>query len=78
MAAAVASNPTIYYAKYDGDDPIGEGWTKNFNSLKYLDSYLHSNRKKLIQDNDYVMIVNNTQKQILIFQDYQIVAKKVQ
>ena len=61
FAAAAASNPTIYYAKYDGDDPIGGGWTEIVISLRVLDA------KKLIQNNDYVMIVNNTQKQILIF-----------
>jgi cyclohexanone monooxygenase len=33
MAAAVASNPTIYYAKYDGDDPIGDGWTEIVGNL---------------------------------------------
>ena len=72
MAAAVASNPTIYYAKYDGDDPIGAGWTEIFNSLKVLDMKLKQNDQKLIQNNDYVMIVNNSQKQILIFRISQV------
>ena len=72
MAAAVVSNPTIYYAKYDGDDPIGAGWTKIVYNLKVLDMKLKQNDQKLIQNNDYVMIVNNSQKQILIFRISQV------
>ena len=72
MAAAVASNPTIYYAEYDGDDPIGAGWTKIVYNLKVLDMKLKQNDQKLIQNNDYVMIVNNSQKQILIFRISQV------
>ena len=72
MAAAVASNPTIYYVKYDGDDPIGEGWTEIVNNLKVLDMKLQQHNQNLIQNNDYVMIVNNSQKQILIFRISQV------
>jgi hypothetical protein len=69
---AAASNPTIYYAKYDGDDPIGDGWTEIVYNLKVLDMKLQQNDQKLIQVNDYVMIVNNRQKQILIFRITQV------